>query len=489
MDRTRTLPDKLWSDTFEFLKLEELCAASQVCSYWRCIAFDHPSFWGTISICSLSVSELGWASRRVIAGRTRPVHLTVTLTDTSTLVETTTLPMIGDVLHRARVLEVIIPSPYFQRLCDILLNSAPVLEWLRLDMSIGWDDQKDLCLPTDLLSGQPHALREVQLECVTLPSTPIPAFVRAESVILSGADGAWHYLSPALFSFFPEVRRLSVFGSGLQVPETISADLHAGFARLDILDVAYYDSENLKVFQYFPTTASIPQIILSHSDRETVKAAISQLPEQLMMIFLRSRHSKDEIRIMYASQDVQHMRSFVELRDYFESGELNAANVMLADAAFARRIATLRISTSLWSLACPFFPPDNNYVEDLIVLVDDNGLHGQERLPTQSFLCPCLRTLIVQAMGDFVRVTVSDLVDLSRIVTQSRIALELHCVVVEGAEDDLARHFTTVLRTNEHTQGTSGVSLLTLSSLSHTRVQLDINENVHEAIFRPDFVL
>ncbi|KZV98293.1 hypothetical protein EXIGLDRAFT_701383 [Exidia glandulosa HHB12029] len=429
------LPNELWAEIFSFLDLPALTVASHVDRHRRAMAFDQPQFWRDIDISRPSPSIVHWAERRIHAGADRPISLAINVPEQHPLVEPL-LRLISLSLHRMRSLRLCISGIYFPSLCDLLCAPAPLLAHLRIDVSADGRVSTDIPLPTSIFHGASPLLREVELDSVTLPTGAVSAFQSVDLVRVAVPEDAWHEFPSQLFDIFPAVRSLYMYGGGLLIKEPLTPSASAAFAQLDFLDVGYYETKNIVFYRQLPT-ASIREIVASHSDKDTVRAAVAQLDGSIYMVFAKV---DPDIRVIYSSVTTGKARAFAEDYSDFEGERYNSAFI-LGDPGFLERLVALRVSLSLYSIVCHTVPSSNR-ITTLILYVDD-GSSGI-RLPTARLHCPEIRTLELRASGAVAAVDADDLIAFSlRLGPHAHdVALELDRVIVQGDQVRLASRFT-----------------------------------------------
>ncbi|KZV98301.1 hypothetical protein EXIGLDRAFT_728325 [Exidia glandulosa HHB12029] len=415
------LPNELWASVFAFFDLSDLTIVSQVAAHWRAVAFDQPLFWRDIGIDSLSQGYLYWSKLRIDAGFDRPLALTVIIYDVDdndrSTVTRELFPIIASCIGRVRRLDVLVPGDLFATLCDALTLPAPLLEDFCLDLSPG--GRRGLLLPTGIFNASPGVLRRVSLDTITLPGGCIPAFTTVTSLRLAVADDEWYEFPPHIFDIFPSTRDLYLYGGGVCCPRPLPRATLDRFARLDFLDIGYPESENIVIFLGLPS-GEIHEIVASHSDPRTVRAALAQLDSEggIHVTFVADQ---EDVRVVFQSATTGRARAFTETAADFERGCYNAAFI-IGEPGIAERIVSLRVPSSLWSTIHLGVPADN-HISFLILEMDETN--GQ--LPSAPLQCPKLCTLIVEAKESIVT-TMEQLFTLSAAVTEND--LEIHRVVV-----------------------------------------------------------
>lgn len=440
MAALQRVPNELWAATFAYLACADLLLASGACSHWRALAFDQDLFWAHVVVDSICPQTLYWTTRRIAAGLERPFTFEIALGEEDPLVEIELLFLLQRSLSRCRDLRLTLPLVYVPEVFTMLRAPAPILEMFQMHVACAGGSPSDQLpvLPTNLFSGTPASLRDIQLTSIALPTERVPAFQLVDVAVLRVPEEAWQYLPPNFVAIFPALRQLYLYGGGLRLPEPLSSDVADVFASLELLDVAYFETENIIVFERLPTSA-VHEILVAHSDAPTVRASLAQLPGPIDVIFSQASRA---VRVTFVSNITGHHRTFEEQFSDFEPGAHNAAFV-LSETPFLEQLECLRIASSLWDLVRSVVPR-NNHLLELILHIGDHGCDAIS-LPTSPIACPKLEKLVLQAQGHHVvYVTAEEVVRFAGIVSETHLHLELHRVIVQGDHDVISSRFKTV---------------------------------------------
>ncbi|KZV81665.1 hypothetical protein EXIGLDRAFT_730798, partial [Exidia glandulosa HHB12029] len=148
VDYTRQLPAELCLKLLDSLDLADVIRVSLVSRWWRLIAFDHPTYWATVTLDTRSAShEPGYACAYYLAAAQlerssrSPIAIHVSGEFREEIpFEHALLLLIQSNMHRVKTLDIASES---SSISTVFLCDAPILEELHLK----WCPDPDLMLP------------------------------------------------------------------------------------------------------------------------------------------------------------------------------------------------------------------------------------------------------------------------------------------------------------------------------------------------------
>ncbi|EJD43287.1 hypothetical protein AURDEDRAFT_167703 [Auricularia subglabra TFB-10046 SS5] len=449
MQRTgiQQLPTELLTDTLTILDVDDLFRVAQVCRRWRFLAFDHPSYWGTIIVDSADHRELCLVEHQLSIAGDRHYYFEINYSEThvgNDPVLARMIPLLRAAIPYAHSLYIRIDSMYRFHVEKVLCLEAPNLKFL----SIGYlsDPLPELYLDLplakgkQLLSGAAKNLRTVRLRNIILPKITITAFEYAKEVFFDHHETTLQEEFPCyLFDFFPNVTRLRLTGGQcLFTNAPLPGHVLDIIAKLEWLDLEFQHSSLPRFFSHLPIH-KIPEVIICSPDEDSVYTALEPLRSYFDLVLTHTFAKEFNISVKCGRSNL--VRHFAEPLKYYSHGSADT-NALLENELFLAQLASFKIQTTLWSRIhwwLPRFP----VLPKLVVEVNEDS-YSPVALPAEPLVCPELKTLVLQTVYDFVYVAADDVVAFADRITDQRLTLELRRVLIAGSSDPLSSRFESV---------------------------------------------
>ncbi|KZV94590.1 hypothetical protein EXIGLDRAFT_736616 [Exidia glandulosa HHB12029] len=218
------LPDELLTSILDYASLLEISYASAVSRRWRAVALDHPTYWQSICIDSLSPRASAFFNTRLERARSRPIEVFVRFMATYFEDKNHELPDslfqgIRRHIFHMKSLHLRMAFKYAEKMVEALSQPAPILESLGIDFyqPVGPSPflrHEHVVLPAGLFANHAPKLTSLELRNAITSSQASSCFARVDYLALSfrfdpsdSEDSV-----PPDFAHFPSLKRLALAG-------------------------------------------------------------------------------------------------------------------------------------------------------------------------------------------------------------------------------------------------------------------------------------
>ncbi|KZV98297.1 hypothetical protein EXIGLDRAFT_313279 [Exidia glandulosa HHB12029] len=428
------LPPELLAAMFFFLDLPRLLVAGSVCTLWRTLALDCRAVWHDIYVDLSREHAWTWCQRRIDLGGSRVFSLDIHASGERLVNFDAALDTLSSSMYRISQLRIKLDQGCAEDLWKALRVPAPELTVFRLEIHCTASFSA-LTVPSNIFDGVAPRLDRVHLISIVLPDSDIPAFARVRAVAVISPIQAQRPFPLPVFRCFPAMESLQVAGGRMVFDAPPPQRVIEGVARLRHLDIDYAE-EALSVFSCLPV-AALPSLLFAFPTRDVVYAALETLKDPLQLFLYRQ--DATEFRMTVTSSSTS--RTFAEsFSDYEEIAR--ERNVLFDDNAFAERLMSMMMATSLWTILTPFLPSFDQLAK-FSLLIDDPS-YDAITMPLGRLLCPKLTTLELIAKYSFALISTQQLVDFAAGLTSARLCLELYHVVLVGRTPFLEDRFNSI---------------------------------------------
>ncbi|KZV81667.1 hypothetical protein EXIGLDRAFT_779470 [Exidia glandulosa HHB12029] len=259
-DYTRRLPAELCFDILDHLGLADIIRMSLLCCRWRLLAFDHPTYWASVSVVlrprheeAANASALALATAQLERSSRSPIAVKIHECRRSSRVERAFYRLIKTNMHRVKFLYIASGSLF---LTDIFLADAPILEELRVSWRARrFDGPQYFNLPSAFPETAPQ-LRVLRLKHVGRGTASCPIFTGLNTLVTS-PDYCDDLCLPVVF---PQLRTLILDGClGSYTPATpLDARWERWIMQLDRVSASQYTTAALE--SAIPVFSSIRRV-------------------------------------------------------------------------------------------------------------------------------------------------------------------------------------------------------------------------------------
>lgn len=188
-----SLPEELLALILNELDITQLLVARVVCKCWRAITSTCPAYSSNVRIAATSASALEFFQTRISAVKSQPLNLTYDLRainrlDAQGVTRTDLAPTLAAELYRVRSLCLSIEELSYEELISVLLQPAPTLEFLKMDIitvdhpNMWQPTARTTMLPPNLFAGLPTRIKQVHLTNFILSESSMACFQHVKIV-------------------------------------------------------------------------------------------------------------------------------------------------------------------------------------------------------------------------------------------------------------------------------------------------------------------
>ncbi|KZV91918.1 hypothetical protein EXIGLDRAFT_769506, partial [Exidia glandulosa HHB12029] len=358
-DFSTILPSELLQQCFSGFNFRELLPILGVCSRWRALALNHPTYWANIRLTRDYPGAVCLFLLRVSRTRARPFRVAVSLWPPSAAFVADVLPVIARNLARITLLSLAVNISHGPEVLASISAPAPLLQALTLHF-YNPSSECAILLRDDMFAGTAPLLRQLVIWDVSLPRDPIPVLSSIHTLEVGDGALAVGTCLQDLFVHFPYVRRVDFC------------------ARHTTFDVAYWDAKKWETLEHVtPTAAMFDDPILPLSLVKHMVFYIPISPQLRIMLEPLNGALQLDLESSPGPEILFHIReraspwrarTFVDdLRAWID---VNARPAGAPHELPFTRIVNLSIPECFWQLACGIFPTMPS-VKELSLLLDE----------------------------------------------------------------------------------------------------------------------
>ncbi|KZV86675.1 hypothetical protein EXIGLDRAFT_724504 [Exidia glandulosa HHB12029] len=403
-DLTTALPPELVRRFFQDCTFDELHPLLGVCTRWRAIGLDHPTYWRSIQFSDFTEGAIHRALLRIERTFGRPFSLSVWAHRSEETISHI-LSVISTCLERLVKLKIFLPGVHAATALEALLHPAPRLETLHLDCP-GDRPAALTTVPSGLFARHAPLLRSLRLYGSHLVE-PLEAFRPVSDVFLTVRPGDDAFL-PCAFTHFPSARRLTF--TGCAALSTSQRAPEAFWSGLDSLKLCGAREDLSSAIRDLPLHAIRNILIQPGSSQFDYVCSLLHGELDLALV---SDHDFEDHTGMFVLQlterSTQRRRMFADHWCWWEEGTSSPNLYDLHRFSIADRFTTFSLSADILPAACARLPPLPNVVE-ITVMFHYWGFSGAT--PVQPLVVPKLRSLKLRGHDELPTVPASFLRDM-----------------------------------------------------------------------------